>query len=97
MTQLKKKCHFFAVSSTLPGKLHGSTMPCYISFILQQPNEVCMSVEVPFLRLSGFLSKSNLGLMKTGGVRHTLKTEWNSHVPGIARDFSSLMPNFNVT
>lgn len=94
MTQLKKKCHFFAVSYTLPGKLHGSTMSCYISFILQQPDEVCMSVEVPFLHLSGFLSKSNLGLMKTGGVRHTLKTEWNGHVPGIARDFSSLDAQF---
>lgn len=78
MTQLKKKYHFLAVSYILLGKLHGSTMSCYVSFILQQPGEVCMSLEVPFLRLSAFLSKSKLGLMKTGGVRHTLKNgvEW---------------------
>lgn len=65
-----------------------------ISFILQQPDEVCMSLEVSFLHLSGFLSKSKLGLMKTGGVRHTLKLEWNGQAWGIAGDFSFLDAQF---
>lgn len=53
-----------------------------------------MSLEVSFLHLRGFLSKSKLGLMKTDGVRHTLKMEWNGQVPGIAWDFSFLDAQF---